>query len=115
GFISGLFVKATGRLLSDLLHRGQWAEPVGLNCENGIKLAAKVLQSDNRRELDQLFLAKMPLEAVEKTIRDPLVCVSHPFAKLQSERFAQGEERDLTVIPESGRPLLFRCAASPST
>src|SRR5262245_4109906 len=77
-----LFVKATGRLLSDLLHGRQWAEPLGLDCKNGVELAAEVLQSDDSRQLHQLFLAKLSLEAVEETIRDPLVCVSHPLAKL---------------------------------
>ena len=77
-----LFVKPTGRLLSHLLHGRQGTESLGLDCENGIKLAAKVLQGDDRRELHQLFLAKMPLDAIEETIRDPLVCVRHPFAKL---------------------------------
>ncbi len=77
-----LFVKATGRLLSHLLYGRQWAKTLGLDCENGIKLAAKVLQSDDRRELHELFLAKMPLQSIEETIRDPLFRVRHPFAKL---------------------------------
>ena len=57
-----LFVKPTGRILSHLLHGRQRAETLGLDCENGIKLAAKVLQSDDRRKLHQLFLTKMALE-----------------------------------------------------
>src|SRR4030095_8756130 len=87
-----LFVKAPGRLLSDLLHGRQWAEPLGLDGKNGVELAAKVLQSDDSRKLHQLFLAKLSLEAVEETIRDPLVCVRHPLAKLQREFFTRREE-----------------------
>ena len=75
-------MKATGRFLRDLLHGRQWTEPLGLDCKNGVELAAKVLQGDDRCKLHQLFLFKISLEAVEETIRDPLICLNHPFAKL---------------------------------
>src|SRR5262249_21303481 len=104
-----------GRFLSDLLHGGERAENPGLDCKKGIELAAEGLQSDDRSELHQLFLAKMPLEPVEETNRDPPVGVSHPLPKLSSQFFAQGEERALTVIAQSGRHLLFRCAVSHPT
>src|SRR5919109_4627083 len=80
-------VKATGRRLSDLLHGRQRTEPLGLDCKDRIKLATKVFQRDDRSELHQLLVRKMPLEAVEKTIGDPLVCVGHPLAKLQRQFF----------------------------
>ena len=77
-----LFVKATGRLPGNLLYGGQWAKPLRFDRENRIKLAAKVLQSNDRSKLYEFFLAKMSFESVEETICDPLVRIRHPFAKL---------------------------------
>ena len=51
-----------------------------LDGEDRIELATEILKSNDRRQLDQLFLREMPLQPVEKTIRDPLVGVSHPLA-----------------------------------
>ena len=74
-------MKTAGRRFCHLLHARQETESLGLHCENGIKLAAKVLQGDDRRQFHELFLAEMPLQSIEETIRDPLFCVRHPFAK----------------------------------
>src|SRR5437899_7978648 len=107
---ASLFVEATGRILSDLPHGRQRAEPLGLDCKNGIELAPEVFQSDDRSELHQLFLGKMPLEPVEEAIGDPLVCVRHPFAKLQRQFFARRKERALAVISQRRFDFFLRRA-----
>ena len=58
---------------------------MGFNGEDRIELAAKIFQSDDRRELDEFLFGELLLEPIEKAIRDPFVGVGDSLAEFQCQ------------------------------
>src|SRR5713226_8851447 len=108
-------MKPTACLFRNFLYRRQRTESLRLDGENWVEFAAEVFQSDNRRELHQLFFLKVALEAIKKTIRDPFDCIGHSFAQLQRQFFAWRKERALPIISQGGFHFFLRRAVSHPT
>ena len=80
-------MKPACRRCRRFLHRRQRAKTLRFDGKDWIELAAKVFQSDDRGELNQLFFGKMAFEPIEETICHSLACVGHALAQFQREFF----------------------------
>src|SRR5262245_17491473 len=75
-----LLMKLTRRCRRHLLHRRHRTKSMRLDGKHRIELAAKILQRDDRRQLDEFIFAELPLESIEEAIRDTFVRVGHSLA-----------------------------------